>query len=123
MFQEVKDRLSEYVDTAGGSEYDAQIIGEIKACEIDLTSSAEIRLPGSIRITRAYNEQTQKWVVTDTSTMRDEFVITVIATWCIMHIGNPPNYDNLLRSYNSMKGQMRMSRRYTDFEGAGSCGR
>ena len=121
MLQEVKERLSTWVDA--GEEYDAQIIGEIKACVLDLESSTEIRLPGSVKITRTYNDQTGKWTVTDNSTLKDELVITAIATWCILHIGNPPNYDNLLASYNSLKGQMRLSKRYTDFEGAGSCGR
>ena len=122
VFQEVKERLDGYVDTSG-NEYDAQIIGEIKACVIDLESSTEIRLPGSVKITRTYDDQTGKWTVTDNSTLRDELAHTVIATWCAMHIGNPPNHDNLLASYNSLKGQMRLSKRYTDFEGAGSCGR
>lgn len=121
VLQEVKERLSTWVDA--GEEYDAQIIGEIKACVLDLESSTEIRLPGSVKITRTYNAQTGKWTVTDNSTLKDELVITAIATWCILHIGNPPNYDNLLASYNSLKGQMRLSKRYTDFEGAGSCGR
>lgn len=121
VFQEVKERLSTWVDA--GEEYDAQIIGEIKACVLDLESSTEIRLPGSVKITRTYNDQTGKWTVTDNSTLKDELVITAIATWCILHIGNPPNYDNLLASYKSLKGQMRLSKRYTDFEGAGSCGR
>ena len=120
MFQEVKSRLTTWIE---GDDYDGQIIGEIKACEIDLTSSAEIRLPGSLRITRTYNAQTGKWTVTDSSTMKDELVITVIATWCNIRIGNPPNYDNLLAAYKSLKGQMRMSIRYTDYEGAASCGR
>lgn len=120
MFKEVKDRLTTWIE---GDDYDAQIIGEIKACEIDLTSSAEIHLPGSIKITRTYNQQTGKWTITDSSTMRDEFVITAIATWCNMRIGNPPNYDNLMAAYNSMKGQMRLSKRYTDFGEAGACGR
>ena len=121
VLQEVKERLSTWVDA--GDEYDAQIIGEIKACVLDLESSTEIRLPGSVKITRTYNDQTGQWTVTDNSTLNDELVITAIATWCNMRIGNPPNYDNLLASYNSLKGQMRLSKRYTDFEGAGSCGR
>ena len=67
VLQEVKERLSTWVDA--GDEYDAQIIGEIKACVLDLESSTEIRLPGSVKITRTYNAQTGKWTVTDNSTM------------------------------------------------------
>ena len=122
MFQEVKDRLTTWIDCADNDDYDAQIIGEIKACEIDLTSSAEIRLPGSIKITRTYDAQTGKWTVTDNSSLKDEFVLTVIATWCMMHIGNPPNIDNLAKSYKNKKGQMRLSKRYTDFGEVGGCG-
>lgn len=114
MFQEVKDRLTSWID-GDGDEYDAQIIGEIKACEIDLTSSAEINLPGEISITRTYDPQTEKWTVTDASTITDEFVISVFAIWCNMNIGNPPNYDNLAKAYYSRKGQMRTSRKYTAF--------
>ena len=109
MFQEVKDTLP-----ISGDDYDAQIIREIKACAIDLTSSAEINLPGEITITREQNQQGE-WTITDTSTLTDDFVITVISVWCNMRIGNPPNYDNLLKAYNSYKGQMRQSKKYTTF--------
>ena len=118
MFQEVKDRLP-----VSGDGYDAQIISEIRACVTDLTSSAEIRLPGTVKITRTQDSQTGAWTITDNSSLRDDFVITVIAVWCNMRIGNPPNYDDLLKAYNAFKGQMRLSKRYTDFEGgAEGCG-
>ena len=106
MFQEVKDALP-----VSGDGYDAQIIREIKACALDLTTSAEIVLPGTVAISR--NETTG--VITDASTLTDELVITAIATWCNMRIGNPPNYDNLLKAYESLKGQMRISNHYTHF--------
>ena len=110
MFQEVKDTLP-----VSGDEYDAQIIREIKACALDLTTSAEIQLPGTIAITR---EQSQggEWVITDSSTVTDDLIIATIATWCNMRIGNPPNYQNLLASYNSLKGQLRLSKTYTTGE-------
>ena len=38
-----------------------------------------------------------------------------IATWCNMRIGNPPNYDNLLKAYESLKGQLRISKTYTRY--------
>ena len=112
MFQEVKESLP-----ISGDDYDSQIIREIKAAALDLTTSAEIVLPGYISITRDQDAQTGEWTVTDTSTLQDELIITAIATWCNMRIGNPPNYDNLLKAYNSLKGQLRLSRIYTRYPG------
>ena len=106
MFQEVKDALP-----VSGDGYDAQIIREIKACALDLTTSAEIVLPGTVAISR--NETTG--VITDTSTLTDELIITAISIWCNMRSGNPPHYDNLLKAYESLKGQMRISNHYTHF--------
>ena len=111
MFTEVKDTLP-----ISGDDYDAQIIREIKACALDLTTSAEIQLPGEIAITRTQNAQTGVWTITDNSTITDELIIAVISTWCNMRIGNPPNYDNLLAAYNSLKGQLRLSKTYTTSE-------
>ena len=111
MFTEVKDSLQ-----ISGDDYDAQIIREIKACALDLTTSAEIQLPGEISITRMQNAQTGVWTITDNSTITDELIIAVISTWCNMRIGNPPNYDNLLAAYNSLKGQLRLSKTYTTSE-------
>ena len=108
MFQEVKDTLP-----VSGDDYDAQIIREIKACALDLTTSAEIRLPGTIAITRTQDQQSGAYTVSDTSTLTDELIIAVISTWCNMRIGNPPNYDNLLKAYESLKGQLRLSKTYT----------
>ena len=110
MFTEVKDSLP-----ISGDGYDAQIIREIKACALDLTTSAEIQLPGTIAITREQNQGGQ-WVITDSSTVTDELIIATIATWCNMRIGNPPNYDNLLKAYESLKGQMRLSKAYSTYE-------
>ena len=114
MFAEVKESLP-----ISGDDYDAQIIREIKACALDLTTSAEIVLPGKIDITRelepATTSEPEQWVITDKSTITDELIITVISTWCNMRIGNPPNYDNLLKAYNSLKGQLRLSKSYTTY--------
>ena len=112
MFQEVKAMLP-----ISGDDYDAEIITQIKAAALDLTTSAEIVLPGVISITRTQSVVTHEWVVTDSSTLTDELIITAIGTWCNMRIGNPPNYDQLLRAYNSLKGQLRMSKRYTNYGG------
>jgi hypothetical protein len=106
MFQDVKDTLP-----ISGDDYDAQIIREINACALDLTTSAEIVLPGEITITR--NSTTG--VITDSSTLTDELIITAISIWCNMRIGNPPNYDNLLKAYESLKGQLRLSKSYTQY--------
>ena len=106
MFQEVKGMLP-----VSGDDYDQEIITQIMACVLDLTTSAEIKLPGTVSIIR--NAQTG--VVTDSSTLTDEFVITVIALWCNLRIGNPPNYDNLMKAYESLKGQLRLSKTYTEY--------
>ena len=110
MFQEVKESLP-----ISGDDYDAQIIREIKACALDLTTSAEIVLPGVIAISRTQGVITHEWTITDNSTLTDELIITAISIWCNMRIGNPPNYDSLLKAYNSLKGQLRMSGNYTTY--------
>ena len=110
MFQEVKATLP-----ISGDDYDAEIIMQIKACALDLTTSAEITLPGTIAITRTQNQQ-GVWTITDTSTLTDELIITAISIWCNMRIGNPPNYDNLLKAYESLKGQLRLSKAYSTYE-------
>ena len=118
MFAEVKESLP-----ISGDDYDAQIIREIKACALDLTTSAEIVLPGTISITREQkttgilSNAATVWTVTDNSTLKDELIITAISVWCNMRIGNPPNYDQLLKAYESLKGQLRLSRRYTNYGG------
>ena len=109
MFQEVKESLP-----VSGDDYDAEIIRQIKTCALDLTTSAEIVLPGTIAITRTQSQQ-GAWTVTDTSTVTDELIITAISIWCNMRIGNPPNYDNLLKAYESLKGQLRLSKTYTQY--------
>ena len=127
MFAEVKALLT----FIAGDEYDAQIIAEIKACALDLTTSAEIVLPGTIAIKRIWTppvttsgqETPGYWTVTDNSTIKDDLIIKTIAVWCNKEIGNPPNYANLQASYESLKGQLRLSRRYTNYDrGAMGCG-
>ena len=107
MFQEVKEMLP-----ISGDDYDQEIILQIKACALDLTRTAEITLPGEIAISR----DAGTGVVTDESTLADELIITAIATWCNMRIGNPPNYDNMLKAYESLNGQLRLSKHYTQYE-------
>ena len=78
MFAEVKATLP-----ISGDDYDAEIIMQIKAAALDLTTSAEIVLPGEIIITRDENTG----VVTENSTVQDELIITAISIWCKMQIG------------------------------------
>ena len=123
MFNEVKAMIT----TISGEDYNREIVHMIKACEIDLTSSTEIVLPGTVNIKAELQEATtsepEKWVVTDHSSIKDDLVFQVMAIYCMMNIGNPPNYDNLLKAYEGFKGQMRMSRRYTrNGGGADVCG-
>ena len=121
VFQTVKSALP-----ISGDGYDADIITQIKAAALDLTKTAEIVLPGEISITRTLTQQQTgvlttepAWVITDNSTLTDELVLTAIATWCNMRIGNPPNYDNLLKAYESIKGSLRISSAYTHYDGGG----
>ena len=108
MFAEVKSQLN-----ISGDGYDNQIIIQIKAAALDLTRTAEIVLPGEISISR----DVETGEITDTSTLTDELIITAIATWCNANIGNPPNHDQLVKAYESMKGSLRMSSEYTDYPG------
>ena len=119
MFAEVKAMLP-----VSGDAYDAEIIMQIYAAWLDLTRTAEISPDGEISITRIWHktgedpdthEELGYWTVTDESTVTDQLVITAIATWCTMRIGNPANYDNLLRAYESQKGSMRISKHYTAY--------
>ena len=111
LFSKVKDGLP-----VSGNAYDGQIITQIRAAVLDLTTSTEIVIDGVADIER--DETTG--VITDNSTIDDELVITAISVWCNMRIGNPPNYDNLLKAYESLKGQMRLSSQYNG--GADGCG-
>ena len=111
LFSKVKDGLP-----VSGNAYDGQIITQIRAAVLDLTTSTEIVIDGVVDIER--DETTSE--ITDNSSIEDELVITAITVWCNMRIGNPPNYDNLLKAYESLKGQMRMSRHYNG--GADGCG-
>ena len=112
LFKTVKDALP-----VSGNLYDNQIITQIRAAVLDLTTSTEIVIDGVVDISR----DDTTGVVTDNSSIEDELVITAITVWCNMRIGNPPNYDKLLDAYNSLKGQMRMSSAYRGGSGACDC--
>jgi len=118
MFAEVKAMLT----FVNGDEYDEKIAREINACAVDLTKTAEIILPGDVKITvtrtPATTSEPESVTITDESDIDDDYVFAVFATWCDMRLGNPPNYDNLLAAYKTMKGNMRLSKEYTTFGGA-----
>ena len=103
LFDKVKESLP-----VSGDDYDGQIITQIRAAVLDLTRTTEIRIEGVVSITM--DETTKE--VSDNSTIEDELVITAISTWCNMRIGNPPNYDNLLKAYESLKGSLKLSSHY-----------
>lgn len=115
MFAEVKSMLP-----VSGDGYDSDIIIQIKAAVADLTKTEQIVLNGIVNISRIWHdpvittesEEPGYWEIVDNSTLTDEYAITAIGTWCNMHIGNPPNYDNLSKAYHTMKGNMRMSKAY-----------
>ena len=93
--------------------YDAEIARLIEAAVGDLGIVDVDAAVVSFIISATTTSET----VTDNSTITDELIITVISIWCNMRIGNPPNYDQLLAAYNSLKGQLRLSKTYTDREG------
>ena len=111
MFAEVKKMLQNRIS---GASYDEQIAFWTKAAVRDLQME-QIVLDGVCDIECEKDGQTV--TVTDNSSIEDELVFAACATYCSMNIGNPPNYDNLLKTYNSLKGQMRMSRKYKGAEG------
>lgn len=106
MFAEVKRQLP-----ISGDGYDAQICDQIMAAVYDLTRTAEITLPGNVSV--IWDDDSES--VVDSSTVTDSYIITAIATWCAARIGNPPNYDNLLKAYESIKGNLRLSSSYSTY--------
>lgn len=109
MFAEVKAMLQNRIS---GESYNEQIVMWTKAAIRDLTMD-QIVLDGvcSISCTRG---QDGRVTVTDNSTIEDETVFAACATYCSMNIGNPPNHESLLQTYNTLKGNMRMSRKYKE---------
>ena len=106
MFAEVKAGIN-----IKGNAYDVQIRQQIYAAVKDMTATADISLPGDVNI--SIDENTG--AVTDNSTLTDAYAITAITAWCILHIGNPPNYKELLDSYNTIKGNMSRSSEYSAY--------
>lgn len=108
MFAEVKAMLQNRIS---GESYNKQIAYWIKAAVLDLTKTDQIVLDGVCDISVTEN-QDGTVTITDNSTIEDEFVFATCAAYVSMNIGNPPNYDNLSQAYNTMKGNMRMSKVY-----------
>ena len=53
--------------------------------------------------------------VTDTSTLTDDLIMRAIITYVKANFGNPPNYQNLLQSYQTQLGQLMVTDGYTDY--------
>ena len=115
MFAEVKAMLT----FVNGDDYDEKIAREINACVLDLTETAEIVLPGKVEITvtrqPATTSEPERVLITDTSDLTDAYIIKVVTLWCDKEIGNPPNKDQLEKSYRTIKGNLRLSKKYTTY--------
>lgn len=46
---------------------------------------------------------------------RDPLVMQAVKTYCRLHFKSPDDYDRLLASYESQKGQMQIATGYTDW--------
>lgn len=45
----------------------------------------------------------------------DPLVLNAVKTYCKLHFGHPDDFDRLLVSYESQKGQMQIATGYTDW--------
>ena len=106
MFAEVKAMVQNQVSGTG---YDDEIILWTKAALLDLTMD-QIVLPGVFSVSK----DDETGAITDNSTIEDEYVFAACATFCCMNIGNPPNHDNLMKTYKTIKGNMRNSSKYKE---------
>lgn len=53
--------------------------------------------------------------VTDTSTLNDQLCMRAIITYVKAHFGYPPNYQQLITSYETQLGQLMVTDGYTDY--------
>ena len=90
--------------------FDSEIASLLMAGANDL-AIAGVQLPGEVTFTIGTNDE-----VTDVSTLKDPLAMRAVITYAQMRFGNPPNYDKLLAAYNSLKGQLRLSKTYTTSE-------
>ena len=110
MFAEVKTALSSRIS---GNGYDDQIVLYIKAGAQELTRTGDIIMPGEIDI--SFDAETG--AVTDNSTVTDEYFIHAVALYCMIHIGNPPDREQLKVAYAEHRNRMTTCSEYTDWEG------
>lgn len=93
--------------------FDAEIASLINAGAMDLASVGVV-LPGSVDLT-VDNEG----VVTDNSSLDDDYVKRAILTYVKAHFRNPPNREQLLDMYDSQKKKLANTERYTDWRDPG----
>lgn len=113
------------------SSEDGVIARLCRAAAMDMTTRGVV-LPGTVEFTYAEEpvvdpdtmqteidpatgEARYTEVVTDLSTLTDELCIQAIATYVQANFGNPPNYDNLVASYQTQLGQLMITSEYTDY--------
>ena len=108
MLKEAKKSLRVTVDY-----FDDEIMRLCKAGAEDLRASGVV-LPGRVAYTVGTDD-----AVTDTSTLKDPLVQRAVITYAMMMFGNPPNYNNLLESYETQKVQLMHADGYTVYGGEG----
>lgn len=89
--------------------YDARIAALLDAGAKDLMSVG-VQFSGDVSLTIAADG-----TVTDNSTLADNLVKEAILTYVQMRFGNPPNYDQLLASYDSQKKKLANTSGYTEW--------
>lgn len=89
--------------------YDARIAALLDAGAKDLMSVG-VQFSGDVSLTIAADG-----TVTDNSTLTDNLVKEAILTYVQMRFGNPPNYDQLLASYDSQKKKLANTSGYTEW--------
>lgn len=72
--------------------FDSEITGLISAAQLDM-GVAGVELPATI----------------------DALVTTAIITYCLLHFGQPGDYDRLKKSYDEQKAQLATCTGYTDW--------
>lgn len=114
-----------------GSLEDSEISRLCKAGAMDLETRGVV-LPGTVEFTYAdepvIDEDTGETEVDprtgearfverveDESTLTDDFCMRAIITYAKAHHGNPPNYEQLITSYETQLAQLMVTSGYTDY--------
>lgn len=92
------------------NDFDSEIASLLEAGAKDL-EIAGIVLDGVIDIEIDEDEGT----VTDFSSVEDPLLKRAIITYAQMNFRNPPNHDNLVAAYESLKGRLMNATGYTRF--------